>query len=229
MKTIKISTIAKAVGVAAVAAGLSLGLADPAGAAAGTMYGDPAAAAQWWRHQHYGDCAIMAAADVVGQMTGKEPSEPAIIKVAQSTPSTAHAGSIYIQPVDAKHDMGTNPADLPTLLARYGIKAVITDKNKAARTGVPTGIEALEHQLAAGHKVIAGVNAEMIWHQEVESKDENGDPVADHAVVVTGIDTANGIVHLNDSGIKTGRDEQVPLELFLRAWDTGDDLMVVTT
>jgi hypothetical protein len=232
MKTIKISTIAKAVTFAAVAGALALGLADPAEAASGTMYGDPAAAAQWWRHQQYDDCAIMASADVVGQETGREPSEPAIIKVAQNTPSAVHAGSIYIRPTDKKNPnsgMGTNPADIPTLLAHYGVKAVITDKHNAAHTGVPTGLEAVEQQLAAGHKVIVGLNAEMIWHQSVENKDENGNPVADHAVVVTGVDIANGVVHLNDSGTKKGRDEEIPLQLFLKAWDTGDDFMAVTT
>ena len=91
MKTIKIANIAKTAIFAVVAAALSLGLATgTAEAAGGTMYGDPAAAAQWWRHQNYDDCAIMASADVVGQVTGKEPTEDAIIKMAQSTPSTVH-------------------------------------------------------------------------------------------------------------------------------------------
>jgi hypothetical protein len=232
MKTLKISSIAKAVTFAAVAGALALGLADTAEAASGTMYGDPAVAAQWWRHQQYDDCAIMSSADVVGQVTGKEPSEQAIIKVAQSTPSAVHSGSIYIRPADKKNPnsgMGTSPADIPTLLAHYGVKAVITDKDNAVRTGVPTGIDALEQQLGAGHKVIVGLNAEMIWHRPVENKDKNGNPVADHAVVVTGVDTANGVVHLNDSGTKKGRDEQIPVELFLQAWDTSDDFMAVTT
>ena len=56
------------------------------------MYGDPAAAAQWWRHQKYDDCVLMSSADVIGQVIGKEPSERAIIKKAQSTPSTSHSG-----------------------------------------------------------------------------------------------------------------------------------------
>jgi hypothetical protein len=232
MKTNKISTIAKTATFAMVAGALALGLAGPAEAASGTMYGDPVAAAQWWRHQNYDDCAIMASADVVGQVTGKEPSEQAIIKVAQSTPSAVHSGSIYIRPANKKNPnsgMGTSPADIPTLLAHYGIKAVITDEDDAARTGVPTGLEALEQQLRAGHKVIVGLNAEMIWNQPIESKDGDGNPRSDHAVVVTGIDTANGVVHLNDSGTKKGRDEQIPLELFLQAWATSHDFMVVTT
>src|SRR5581483_2246532 len=89
VKTISISKFAKTATLAAVAAAISLALATgTAEAAGGTMYGDPVSAAQWWRHQNYDDCAIMASADVVGQITGKEPSESAIIKKAQSTPST---------------------------------------------------------------------------------------------------------------------------------------------
>jgi hypothetical protein len=232
MKTNKISTIAKTATFAMVAGALALGLAGPADAASGTMYGDPTAAAQWWRYQNYDDCVIMASADVVGQVTGKEPSEQAIIKVAQSTPSAVHSGSVYIKPADKKNPnsgTGTNELDIPTLLAHYGVHAKVTDADDAARTGIPTGIEALEQQLGAGHKVIVTLNAELIWHLPVDNKDENGNPAADHAVVVTGVDTANGVVHLNDSGTKKGRDEQIPLELFLQAWATGHDFMAVTT
>src|SRR5882672_3415903 len=101
MKTIKIANVAKTAVFATVAAALALGLAGPADAAAGTMYGDPTAAAQWWRHQKFDDCVIMASADLIGQITGREPSEQAIIKKAQSTPSTLHPGSIYIKPANA--------------------------------------------------------------------------------------------------------------------------------
>jgi hypothetical protein len=48
-------------------------------------------------------------------------------------------------------------------------------------------------------------------------------------VVVTGIDTTAGVVHLNDSGIKTGRNERVPLATFERSWATSQTLAVVTT
>ncbi|MGH3531580.1 MAG: hypothetical protein ACRDSX_06550, partial [Mycobacterium sp.] len=51
---------------------------------------------------------------------------------------------------------------------------------------------------------------------------------ADHAVVVTGVDTANDIVHLNDSGIPTGRDEQIPMDTFTLGWANGNNLVFVT-
>ncbi|WP_186296382.1 hypothetical protein [Mycobacterium tilburgii] len=57
----------------------------------------------------------------------------------------------------------------------------------------------------------------MIWRQPVETKDENGNPRGGHAVVVTGVDTADDIVHLNYSGTPQGRDEQIPMALLLQA------------
>lgn len=232
MTTSKIATAFKTATFALAAGAVALGFASPADAAAGTMYGDPAAAAKYWRQQTYDDCVLMSAADVIGQVTGREPSERAIIKVAQSTPSVVHPGSIYTKPADAEHPnsgMGTSVADIPTLLAHYGVDAVITDEDHATATGVATGMAALEQYLGSGHAVIVSINAEMIWGQPVEETDSAGNPRSDHAVVVTGVDTENGIVHLNDSGTPTGRDEQIPMETFVEAWATSHDFMAVTT
>jgi len=80
----------------------------------------------------------------------------------------------------------------------------------------------LEQDLAQQHKVIAAVNAQTIWNTTGDRSQDN------HVVVVTGIDTNAGVVHLNDSGIKTGRDERVPLATFERAWATSQNLAVVT-
>jgi Peptidase_C39 like family len=232
MKITKVSNFAKAVTLAAVAGSLALGLAGTAEAASGTTFGDPTAAAQWWRHQKFDDCVIMSSADIIGQMTGKEPSEEAIVKKAQSTPSAIHPGSIYIKPANTKDPnsgQGTMFADVPTLMAQYKVEAAISDKDHAAKTGVPAGIEGVEQLLGGGHAVMVSVNAEMIWGEPIETKDDSGNPVSDHAVVVTGVDTANNVVHLNDSGTKGGKDEQIPMALFMKAWDTSNELVVVTT
>ena len=232
MKFNKIATLTRAATLAAVAGAMALGLATEAQAASGTMYGNPAAAAKFWHHQQYDDCVLMSSADVVGEMTGKQPSEVAIIRLAESTPSKVHPGSIYMKPTNKKNPnsgQGTSFLDVQALLAHYGIGSKWTDADDAARTGIPTGMEALENFLGSGHKVIVSVNAEMIWHQPIETKDRNGNPQSDHAVVVTGVDAAKGIVHLNDSGNPKGRDEQIPMALFLKAWSTSHNFMVVTT
>lgn len=229
---ITFATIAKTATFAVVASAIALGLATPAGAAAGTMYGDPTAAADYWQYQKYDDCVLMASADVIGQITGKQPSEQAIIRRAQLTPSVVHPGSIYTTPANTKNPnsgMGTSFADVPQLLKLYKIDATITNKAHAAKDGIAGGIEGLEEQLAEDHKVIVSVNGELIWGQPVENKDDDGNPRGDHAVVVTGIDTANNVVHLNDSGSKDGRDEQIPMALFMKAWEASKELMVFTS
>jgi hypothetical protein len=48
-------------------------------------------------------------------------------------------------------------------------------------------------------------------------------------VVVTGMDSATGMVHLNDSGIDDGRDEQVPGRGFEQAWAASHNFTVITT
>ncbi|OBF53627.1 hypothetical protein A5787_05795 [Mycobacterium sp. 852002-50816_SCH5313054-b] len=195
----------------------------------GTLYGNPAAAAAFWRYQGYDDdCVEMAVSDVVGEITGRQPSEQAIVKLAQSTPSTVHAGPIYTKPKKRTPGSGTSFDDEPALLAHYGIHAVSTDNATAAKAGAPTGLNALEQDLAKGRRVIVGVNSELIWREPVEDKAPDGQPEANHAVVVTGVDTAAGVVHLNDSGSEQGRDEQVPIDVFAQSWATSDDQVTVT-
>ena len=223
MRAVKFATIAKAAFVAVTASGVVLGLAGPAYATSGTMYGDPVAAAKYWRYQQcWDDCTLMASADVVGEITGVEPSEEDIIDRAQATPSSQGPGPIYTRPADPKDPnsgQGTWFRDIPTLLAQYNVGAVITHSD----------MEGLEQQLSAGHKVLVSVNGELIWQTPVEGKDEHGNPAHDHTVVVTGVDTANNVVHLNDSGTPDGRNEQIPMALFVQAWDASNELMVVTT
>jgi hypothetical protein len=234
-----IAAAARSVGVAVLAAAAAAGLAAATAHAVpgtpnpprgeGTHYGDPTAAAPFWRYQQYDDdCVEASVSDVVGELTGTRPSEQAIIKFAQSTPSTVHSGPIYTKPKKRKAGDGTSFDDEPALLAHYGIHAVSTDKESAAKTGVPTGMQALEQDLSKGRKVIVGVNAEVIWGEPVEDKTPDGQPEANHAVVVTGVDTAAGIVRLNDSGLEDGRDQRVPIDIFTRSWDSSDDQMTVT-
>jgi hypothetical protein len=229
MASTRIATGARIVSVAVLAGAAALGL-GMGTAHAGRMHGDPAAAAPFWRYQEYDDdCVEVAVADVVGELTGDQPSEQAIVKLAQSTPSTVHSGPIYTKPKKRKHGEGTSFDDAPALLAHYGIHAVSTDKGSAKKTGVPMGMDALEQDLANGSKVIAGVNAELLWGEPVEDKTSDGEPDSNHAVVVTGVDTTAGIVHLNDSGSETGRDEQVRIAIFIKSWASSDDQMTVTS
>ena len=178
--------------------------ADP-GSGAGRMYGDPAAAAPFWRRQADNRaCALVAVADVVGEITGTEPSEDEVKAVAANTPNSAGTGPIF-------NGNGTDPWDVAVLLGHYGI---------ATNRGQFT-IGTLAPELGAGHKVLAAVNGETLWNQPGDHAHE------DHVVVVTGIDTAANVVHLNDPGVDLGRDEVVPLAVFEASWATGAQSAVI--
>ena len=170
------------------------------------MYGDPSAAAPYWRQQHSSDCGELAVADVVGQITGHEPTEQQITALAKSTPSRAGAGSIWNLPAD------TDIRDLPVLLAHYWIHA----------DNIQTSVNALDQDLAEKRRVIILLNAETLWNRPGKRN------AANHFVVVTGIDPKAGVVHLNDSGITNGRDEQVPIATFEQAWAPNHNSAIVT-
>jgi hypothetical protein len=170
------------------------------------MYGDPAAAAPYWRQQHGSDCGEMAVADVVGEITGRQPTERQVTAVAENILSATGSGSIWNPPGN------TDIRDLPLLLWHYWIRA----------DNIQTNVAALQQNLADKRKVIALVNAETIWNRP------GNRAWANHFVVVTGIDTKAGLVHLNDSGIIAGRDEQVPITTFERAWAPNYNSAVVT-
>jgi predicted double-glycine peptidase len=207
----KVSSAARIAGLAAffsaAAAASVVGFAGAAHATHGGMHGDPAAAAPYWRYQQQDySCAEMAVADVIGQITGHEPTEDEITGAAENIPSLSHAGPIY-------HPGGrTSNRDLAPLLAHYGIQA----------DAVHTNTDALARDLDQGRKVIVGLNDKVIWNKSGDRTQEN------HFVVVIGIDTGAGVVHLNDSGIRAGRDEQVSIATFEQAWGASDNFAVVT-
>ena len=175
----------------------------------GQMYGDPQAAAPYWRYQHRQDCVLMAVADVIGQLNGREPSQIGMELRGIFTKSESHRGDVY-------HFDGTSPQDMVLLLQKHGIESDLTTGNSMGT---------LEQDLAGGHKVIAALNAETIWNYPPGNGDRT---TPDHAVVVTGVDTGANIVHVNDSGTPDGRNEQIPMATFSQAWTTSDDLLIVT-
>jgi hypothetical protein len=209
----KSASTALAALVTAAAAGWALGIAgahatpsvpDPHIAAG--MHGDPAAAAPYWRYQQqHLDCGEMAVADVIGQISGHQPSEDEIDAAAGNIPSAAHPGPIY------RPDSRTSNRDLVPLLAHYGIHA----------DAVHPDTKALALDLDHGRKVIVGVNDRVIWNTAGDRTKQN------HFVVVIGIDTDAGVVHLNDSGSRSGHDEQVSIATFEEAWAASDNFAVV--
>ena len=203
-----IPSVTRTAGLATLLVAAAIGLAGVA-RADGQMYGDPQAAAPYWRYQHQQDCGLMAVADVIGQLNGREPSQIGMELRGIFTKSESHRGDVY-------HFDGTSPQDMVLLLQKHGIASDLTTGNSMGT---------LEQDLAGGHKVIAALNAETIWNYPPGNGDRT---TPDHAVVVTGVDTGANTVHVNDSGTPDGRNEQIPMATFSQAWTTSDDLLIVT-
>jgi Peptidase_C39 like family len=203
-----IPSVTRTAGLATLLVASAIGLAGVA-RADGQMYGDPQAAAPYWRYQHQQDCGLMAVADVIGQLNGREPSQIGMELRGIFTKSESHRGDVY-------HFDGTSPQDMVLLLQKHGIQSDLTTGNSMGT---------LEQDLAGGHKVIAALNAETIWNYPAGNGDRT---TPDHAVVVTGVDTGANVVHVNDSGTPDGRNEQIPMATFSQAWTTSDDLLIVT-
>jgi hypothetical protein len=228
MTNIKIAAAARRTGLAgligAAAAATVVGFAGAAHAEppagphnGGRMHGNPAAAVPYCHPQSGADCALMAVADVVGEIKGREqePTEENILQVAQDTASTMHPGKI----------LGPNgraaAGDIPALLEHYGIHSepysydpIGLDEND--------GLVDLADELDHERNVIAAVDPAILSNVNAQPSGLG------HAVVVTGIDTAAKMVHVNDSGNKDGCDEKVPFATFEKAWAASDHLAFKT-
>jgi len=223
---------ARRVGLAVVASGLAAlasvaGMATVADAAtrvtpstaassvtvSGVLYGDPTWADRFWYAQSQSDCTLVSSADLVGQVTGEEPAESQVI--ARATSLGLYDPKVY-QSSDQAYGGGPiteNPRLITKLLHSYEVQAGFASGQTMAE---------LEQDLSSGHAVIATVDAEFIWNVTDPRANPSNDQdsyTQDHALVVTGVNTATGLVYLNDSGNPdVGRGEQVPITVFEKAW-----------
>lgn len=126
---------------------------------------------------------------------------------------------------------GTTPADVGNLLETAGIP--ITRQTDA-------NVFNLVNELSQGHKVIVGVDADELWHNDsIGGKiknwlndffSENGMGVPNHALIVAGIDTSdpdNIKVIVTDPG-SGAHHKAYPIEQFMDAWSDSSCYMVST-
>jgi hypothetical protein len=164
------------------------------------------------------DCAIRAQQFIIEQFTGQKLSE-------QALEQEAAANGWY-----APGHGGTPIADMGKLLQDHGIPV---------DTFSHATVTQLADELAQGHKVIVAINAEDLWRFDpalagqvptTGAQGASGSQSADHAVVVSGIDTTDPNhpkVLISDPG--TGEAlASYPLDDFLKAWKTSDFAMVAT-
>ncbi|WP_422742746.1 hypothetical protein ACN27E_15445 [Mycobacterium sp. WMMD1722] len=207
--------------IAATLAAAAVTLAGPAHAAS-TVHGDAEAGSQNWSEQQYdNDCGLMSLAHLIGRLTGNTPSEEDIIAMAATVPSVVHDGPVYVKPGEGPSE-GLSPDDAVPLAERYGVNVVMTWDVNADETGWETGMPALERYLDESGAAIAGVDADLLW-------DIPDGGMGGHSVLVTEIDDANGVVHLNDSGRPGGADEQISIDTFEAAWAAENHPLIIAT
>lgn len=137
--------------------------------------------------------------------------------VRNRKPRACHPGEpIYIRPSDPNDpnsSSGVAIEDELKLLTMLNVPGFFAH-----------GLEDLKTALDQGQGVIAEVNEEILL-----GLDEMEDPKhPDHVLMVIGYDPATKTVHFNDGAAEDGRDEQVPLDRFMKAWETGGTTMIIT-
>lgn len=175
------------------------------------VFGLPADdAARWFAQAENGLCVPASIAQVVAEFSGLEITDEAVfaqraIEMGFLTPESDGWSGMSLEQGEA-------------LIESFGVEATVT-------TG---GLDSLALYLDQGYDVIVGIDSSEVW----EGIDDDTTPegvVADHAVVVTGIDLERGVVILSDPGNPdAGNMEEVRISRFLDAWDDADREMLVT-
>jgi|GEM_PF-3617754 len=166
----------------------------------------------WDGQQSYSDtCAIRCQEFILQQFTGVDIPEDQLVCEARDRG--------WYEP-----GAGSPPECVGNLLELHGI---------AVNRYEHASVFHLANELAQGHKVIIGIKADRLWEPDgggQSIRDQVTFERADHAVVVSGIDTSdpmNPQVIVSDPG--TGQAvAYYPMQQFLEAWRASDFTMVAT-
>lgn len=163
------------------------------------------------QQEHQDTCAIRSQEFIIKQFTGHDIPEDTLIQEAEQNG--------WYQP-----GHGTSQDDVGKLLELHGIPV-----NRYEHANIFN----LTSELAQGHRVIIGVDSEELWKQHPilhEISGFFGLNGADHAVVVSGIDTSDPEhikVIISDPGTGDAA-KSYPMDQFVEAWE-GSDFTMVTT
>ena len=179
-----------------------------------TMIGDPVDQSSHWIYQSEPDnCAVAAELSIMHQFG---------VDITQDQANYISAANGWYHPGAG----GTAPNDIGKMMDLYNIP------NHSCENAT---VADLARELQQGHGVIVGVDSDQLWDQGplAEMKiallkglgfDTPELMPADHAVVVTGIDTSDPnhpMVILNDSGHPGGAGVAYPLDRVMDAWENG--------
>ncbi|GAB1692144.1 hypothetical protein [Krasilnikovia sp. M28-CT-15] len=171
----------------------------------GQLVGDPTGDAEHWFEQSTnGFCVPASIAQIVSEYTGVHHADESAF-VAR-----ANALGLFTTGPDGSPSMGV-----------AGAQELLEDAGVPAGIEVGVGVETLAEYLAEGRRVMLAVDSDEIWYGREDAN------AADHAVVLTGIDTARGVAVLSDPGTPDGNMEEVPLSVLADAWaDSGNTALV---
>ncbi|ACF14795.1 hypothetical protein Ctha_2345 [Chloroherpeton thalassium ATCC 35110] len=161
-------------------------------------------------HQHYEDTCAVRSQELILRDFGISVSEDTLRSEAISHGWYTPGG-------------GTDANSVGNLLELHGVAV-----NRYENANIYT----LTSELAKGHKVIIGVDSGELWDKGVVEglEDKLGIQGADHALIVSGIDTSDPDhvkVVLTDPG--TGDiAKEYPMEQFIDAWKDSNCFMVTT-
>jgi cell wall-associated NlpC family hydrolase/LysM repeat protein len=173
---------------------------------AGIVHGDPEVVSdEWFLERSSGYCVPASLAEVLSLVTGHRFADESVV-----VERFAELG----KPVTAR---GETLADAETVLDSFGVESHV-------QSGAT--LSDLEQYLDDGRAIVVGVNADDIWHGHNTAANPTGR--ANHALLVTGIDEARGLVTLSDPGNPDGDKERVPLDVFKEAWGAGENQLLVT-
>ncbi|WP_319437278.1 hypothetical protein [Mycobacterium sp. RTGN5] len=188
----------------------ALGIKPPAQRIYGNL-----ANSKYWATQSAENCVLMASASVIGQLTGKMPTEKAIADQATSTQSVVDPSRKMYLGLDTEDRVAIGDAE-ELLKVYYNIDAVTVDTYKKSQGLI--ALRALENDLKAGKAVMVGVNANAIWKVTGATPPPGAvAEAADHQISVIAINATTRTVYINDSGMDKGG-VAVPLAVFMRAW-----------
>lgn len=172
----------------------------------GQLIGDPQGASEHWFEQAAnGFCLPSSLAQIISEYTG------------------VHYGDeqAFVDWANEERLFQVSPDGVPGIAFSDGVQLL-------EKAGVPAtlqfgDLDSLAEDLAEGRGVVLFVDSGEIW----EGGEATEDNAPDHAVVVSGIDTARGVVFLSDPGSPDGNMEEVPIDVFNNAWADSQNSMIV--
>lgn len=172
----------------------------------GQIVGDAEARKELWFEQAFnGACVPASIAQIVSYYTGEAMTDAAFIELVNEQRA-------WVVGPDGVPGMYTHSAE--QVLDAIGVPATLV---------APSSPEQLVEYLAEDRAMIVFVDSGEIWGTD---QGADGNQESDHAVTVTGIDTEREVVYLNDTGTPDGAMLEVPLSVFLDAWDDSGRALV---